>query len=192
MGFHPGQAFLRCADCQPGQPLVRVALGHPQQIVEIFIFCISIRQNRQRPLMHTAEIPCVARIAAAIGFRGAFQDDHPATGFGRFDGRAQGCVSTADNDDIPHFIGNFRQGFSPSAGRSPSIKRCRSAAFLEGLYTMFFRTVNRPECSPSTRPVYRHPGRGRRRGNRNRSAALSASPRNRRPVAQDRRGIPRS
>ncbi len=91
----------------PRQILVRLALGHTQQIGPELLFVIGVHQGPQRTVVHTAEIAGVTRIAAAIGFGRAFKDQHLRARLCRFDGGTQGGIPATGDHHIPGLAGQI-------------------------------------------------------------------------------------
>ena len=100
MRLHPWLAFLRAADHHSRERFIGIALGHAQQVVEIFVLTIAISQHRQRPVMHTAKIARVAGVSAAIALWGCLQYQNLRACLRSLNSGAEGGIAAANDDDV--------------------------------------------------------------------------------------------
>ena len=92
---------LRCADAHARQMFIRLAAGHAQQIVPIFLFQIGFGQHIGGRGMKCAQIARVPAIAAAHCARRVFHQQYAGPGPACRNGGGKRSIAATRNQHIP-------------------------------------------------------------------------------------------
>ena len=97
---HPVSEVFGGLNRQAGEKLVRLPSRYLTQILPKLLLTVTAGDVIRGRLVHVADIPRVAAVAAAEVLRGAFEHEHSRAGASRGDRGAKPGVASADNEHV--------------------------------------------------------------------------------------------